>query len=639
MDPLARFRIEPSLHRDQVVRELFSLAESSAHLACYVWHLPEGPVEWSPELFELLGLDPERDTPDVSSFLSRVHPDDVATMRTGIDHLLTGKRSHGAGRYRLLQDGGGQREVVARWQVVHRADGVPQYLYGTLLDVTDALQENDRLARVLDELARAQRLANVGSWHWDFVEDRLEWSAQLYRILGYQLSVVPSPEAWMARVHPEDTPLFRDGSGAGVEIGECFPGELRLVRPDGEVRWVSLEVETTYDEAGKALRARGVVLDITERRRLETRLLEATRLEATGRLASGVAHDFNNLLTVVQSNVDRLRRAPDAKCLDHIETAVRTASELTQRLLTFGRQAVQRPRVLDLNRTVSEVLELLHGFLPASVTVKFRAGEGLPPVHLDESQVHQVLINLITNARDAMPDGGRLAIATECLEVGQNPPSGAPPLSPGTYAVLSVQDSGCGMDSDVRSRIFEPFFTTKPPGQGSGLGLATVFGIVTQSGGNLDVATEPSAGSCFRLYFPAVTQQVSESARNPSVTPSAVRILLVEDNDLIREPLTFLLRDAGYEVQVAASAAEARSVWQDQRGRFDVLMTDIVMPGDTGTALARHLRSEAPDLRVLFMTGYVDASTPKPDTRTEVLQKPFRLSRPLEALQRLIAAQ
>jgi PAS domain S-box-containing protein len=586
-----------------------------------------------------MGLDPERDRPDVGAFLSRVHPDDAATMRTGIEQLLTGKRTHGAGRYRLLQPGGGQREVIARWQVVHREDGTPHYLYGTLQDVTDALQENDRLSRVLDELARAQRLANVGSWHWDFVNDQLEWSAQLYRILGYDLSVAPSPEAWLARVHPEDAGHFQSDCGTQLSTAAELPAELRLVRPDGEVRWVSLEVETTCDDAGKPIRARGVVLDITERRRLETRLLEATRLEATGRLASGVAHDFNNLLTVVQSNVDRLRRSLDPQCLDHIETAVRTASGLTQRLLTFGRQAVQRPRVLDLNRTVSEVLGLLHGLLPPTVTVEFQQGAGLPPVRLDESQMHQVLLNLITNARDAMPDGGQLGIATECVTLGPQPSSPETPLlPPGVYVVLSVQDSGCGMDNEVRSRVFEPFFTTKPLGQGTGLGLATVFGIVTQSGGTVEVTTEPNSGSCFRLYFPAVAERIEEVSRSPSAPPSTVRILLVEDNDLIREPITFLLRDAGYDVEVAASAAEARRVWRNEKGRFDVLMTDIVMPGDSGTALARDLRGERPDLRVLFMTGYVDTTTPKPDRWTEILQKPFRLSRPLEALQRLTAA-
>lgn len=618
------------------MRDLFALAESAAHLASFVWHLPNGPAEWSPQLFELVGLDPDRDDASVEAFIERLHPDDAMKMRVGLQQLLGGIAFHGAGRYRLQRDGGELRDVVVRWQVVDGTDGTPRYICGTVMDVTDALYENDRLNRVLDELARAQRLANVGSWYLDLRRNRLEWSAQLYRILGYAPTVVPSSEAWLARVHPEDLP--RAALDCGPENIGQMPTEMRLVRPDGEVRWVHLEVEVTRDPEGHPIEVRGIVLDVTQRRHLEERLRESLRLETTGRLAGGVAHDFNNLLTIVQSNVERLRRAPDPQCLDDIETAVRTASELTQRLLTFGRKAVLRPRVLDLNRTIGEVIGLLRSLLPPTVQVEFRPGDALPAVRLDESQLHQVLINLITNSRDAMPNGGTVRIETKSVLLEDPETPDGSPLPAGRYVTLSVEDSGFGMSEGVRERAFEPFFTTKAPGQGTALGLATVFGIVTQSGGTIEVDSALDRGTCFRVYLPAVQPPLPLTVRTPSAPPSSVRVLLVEDNDLIREPMTFLLRDAGYEVQVAASAAEARRVWEEHEQRFDVLMTDIVMPGEHGTSLAQDLREHRPDLRVLFMTGYVDSTAPEPDARTEILQKPFRLSRPLEALQRLMAA-
>lgn len=622
------------------VAELFARAESSAHFASYVWHLPTGPVEWSEQFFRLLGLDPLVDKADVALFLSFVHPDDVGKMPNVIEELRAGARTSGSEHYRIRRRDGDVRDVISRWAVIHDDNGSPEYLYGTLLDVTDALLENDRLTRTLDELDRAQRLANMGSWHWDVLSNRLEWSAQLYRILGYEPTLSPTREAWLARIHPEDAALVGacDHWSPSERGQDIPPTECRVVRPDGEVRWVTLEAETVFDPGGRPLQVRGVVLDVTDRRLLEERLRASTQMEAVGRLAGGVAHDFNNLLTIVQANVDRLRLAPDMQCLDSIETAVRTASDLTQRLLTFSRQAILRPRVLDLNRTVADVLALLRGIISPQIRVELRAGSEVPSVRLDESQMHQVLINLITNARDAMPDGGQIVVETERVVLGSPTldATGTRALPAGAYAVLSVRDSGTGMASAVRTRMFEPFFTTKPPGQGTGLGLATVFGIVSQSGGALEVDSAPNCGSCFRVYFPAVDDVVQVTGAPRSAPPSSVRVLLVEDNDLIREPITFLLRDAGYDVYVAASAAEARQLWAEHEHRFDVLMTDIVMPGDSGTVLANDLRSQCEDLRVLFMTGYVNSTAPRPDARTEILQKPFRLHVPLEALQRLM---
>ena len=371
-----------------------------------------------------------------------------------------------------------------------------------------------------------------------------------------------------------------------------------------------------------------------ERRRLEQQLLQSHKLEAVGRLAGGVAHDFNNVLTAILGAVELMlldtpAGAPQREELDIIRDAARRAQTLIRQLLAFSARQVLKPVVLDLNDLVRNVSKMLRRLIGEDVDVVTALAADLGHVRADVGQVEQVLVNLVVNARDAMPQGGRLTIATENVAVAS---AGATPhghLSPGRYVLLRVSDTGIGMDQETLARAFDPFFTTKPWGQGSGLGLATVYGIVHQSGGDVMIESAPGAGSTFRVYLPLVTDPLEHAAAAPPVATSAAgseTVLLAEDEQLVRVLARKVLEQAGYRVLVAAGGAEALALAERHAGPIHLLLTDVVMPEMNGRELMRQLIARRPDVRVLYMSGYADEAIARHgvlDPGTAFMQKPF----------------
>jgi signal transduction histidine kinase/ActR/RegA family two-component response regulator len=400
-------------------------------------------------------------------------------------------------------------------------------------------------------------------------------------------------------------------------------------RKDGSI----IDVEITAHPIAFEGRAARLVLatDITERRQLEEQLRQAQRMEAVGRLAGGVAHDFNNILTAILGYGDVLgtRLAPDdprRADLEQILEAASRATELTRQLLAFGRKQVLQPVAIDLNHLVEKLHGMLRRLLGAHVELTTSPAPELGRVRADAGQIEQVIVNLAVNARDAMPGGGKLTIETRNVELDLDSGLGVPA---GPYVQLAVSDTGSGIDARIRAHIFEPFYTTKSVGKGTGLGLATVHGIVQQSGGAISVYSEPGRGSTFKIYLPRVADE-------PLVTPTSVArlaastgsetVLLVEDDAPVRDLSRRALESRGYRVLVASDGAEGLRVAQAHAGAIDLLVSDVVMPVAGGPELAGNLRPLRPGLRVLFLSGYADTAFARSGELTReaaFLQKPF----------------
>lgn len=367
------------------------------------------------------------------------------------------------------------------------------------------------------------------------------------------------------------------------------------------------------DAAGQITGLLAVSRNVTEHRKLQEQLRQAQKMEAIGQLAGGVAHDFNNLLTVIIGYTEVLMLNPglDTAARDSVKAigdAGERAASLTRRLLAFSRQSILQPRVIDMNAVVSETERLLRRLIGEDIIFTTVLTPGIDRVRVDPGQLDQVIMNLVVNARDAMPQGGRLTIETANIEFSEEYAATHPGFTAGHHVMLAVTDTGIGMTSEVKARIFEPFFTTKGLGDGTGLGLAMVFGTVEQSGGHIHVYSEPGHGSTFKIYFPAVTDDVSRATPAPSTAAlhGVETVLLVEDDDAVRELAYSSLRAHGYSVLTATDGQDALRRVSAYRGRIDALLTDVVMPNTSGPELAAQLTSRFSHMKVLFMSGYTD---------------------------------
>ena len=417
-----------------------------------------------------------------------------------------------------------------------------------------------------------------------------------------------------------------------------------------------IEIAVTESRLGERRLFTGIVRDISARKlaeegraEAEEQLRQSQKLEAVGQLAGGVAHDFNNILGVITGYGELARKQvpeghPARPRLDQMVKAAERAAGLTRQLLAFSRKQVLQPQFLELNAVVSDLDKMLQRVVGEDVEIQVRAAEKLGTVRADPTQVQQIVMNLVVNARDAMPRGGQLTIETANAEFDEQYAAEHPPAKPGRFVMLAISDTGIGMDAETRRRIFEPFFTTKPAGEGTGLGLATVYGIVKQSGGHIWVYSEPGQGTTFKIYLPCVDEPTQVEAAAAAAAPVArghETVLLVEDTGSLREVIREVLEQQGYTVLVASQGEEALALAQEHGGVIDLLLTDVVMPKLGGGDLARQLRGLRPALRVLYMSGYAGGAVSRLGALEEgfvLLEKPFtgeRLARAVrEALDR-----
>jgi two-component system cell cycle sensor histidine kinase/response regulator CckA len=444
-------------------------------------------------------------------------------------------------------------------------------------------------------------------------------------------SLLEQPKSFFDAIHPDDRSRVLDTLQAGSSVP--YELEYRIVRPDCAVRWIRDRAFPVRDAAGLVIRIAGVAEDVTEQRQLEMQLRQSQKMQAMGRLAGGVAHDFNNLLSVIFGHSALLAAAfPSQERLRdsvaEIKRAAERAAALTRQLLAFSRQQVVEPRVLDLGSVLAESRNLLRRLIGEDVRLTMIFSPGQSRVNVDPGQINQVLMNLALNARDAMPQGGELTIETRDVDVDAASATVHPDTRPGRYLQLAVTDTGCGMTPEVRARIFEPFFSTKS--DSTGLGLSVVDGIVKQSGGHLTVASRPGLGTTFRIYLPAVEGPLEGPSQNTlsKPVPGDETILLVEDEDPVREVTALLLESLGYQVLQVSGAEEALNLVQSNREKIDLLLTDVIMPGMGGRELAEALRVRDPGIKVLFQSGYTDDVVMRHGilhAEVAFLQKPFNI--------------
>jgi PAS domain S-box-containing protein len=493
-------------------------------------------------------------------------------------------------------------------------------------------QAEAKYRMLVEQVAAISYIAELGiHGEWLYV------SPQVETMFGFSTEEwLMDSRAWTQHVHPEDHKVVEAAEEASKR-GERFQAEYRVVRKDGRVIWVS---DTAVVVAGSDAHPlmEGIIVDITERKQLETQLQQSRRMEAIGRLAGGIAHDFNNLLTIIKGYTElalkRPRISPELQAdVERIEDASERAGTLVRQLLAFSRRQVLQPKLVDLNSIVMGLDKLLRRLMDEDIQMTTIPGKDIGTIKADPAQMEQVIMNLVVNARDAMPKGGRLTVETANVDLDAAYASDHATVKPGSYVMLAVSDTGTGMSPETVAHIFEPFYTTKESGRGTGLGLSTVYGIVKQSGGYIWVYSEPGRGSSFKVYLPRV-EQAPEALPTVKVASGQEKgtetILLVEDQPQVRELARMALSEKGYTVLVTSSPEDAESACARHGAQIHLLLTDLIMPGITGRELAKRLTARHPEMRVLYMSGYTFGITTQTGMQSGLLedgvaflQKPF----------------
>ncbi|MCA1659262.1 MAG: PAS domain-containing protein [Verrucomicrobiaceae bacterium] len=486
--------------------------------------------------------------------------------------------------------------------------------------------------------ALAARATTDALRDWDVTSGQLAWPQGLDSLLGYTPSIVTHDIGfWERHVHPEDRVRIAAALREALAEAEKWSGEYRFRRADGSYVHLLERALILRDENGQAFRFIGSLMDITPRKQLQDQLLRSQKMEAFGQLAGGIAHDFNNFLTTILGYSDLLLQTPAikgqlAKHISEIRRAAHRASTLTGQLLAFSRKHPLESRVVEVNSVVTNLERSLLRLLGENISVECHLHRASEPAHIkvDPGQLTQIILNLAVNARDAMPNGGRLTLGTSTLRIGQElQPNGSPDkLMPGEYVLITITDTGHGMSDEVKAHLFEPFFTTKDERRGGGLGLATSYGIVRQSGGHICVDSEFGRGTMVTLYLPKVPAPAPPAYKKSGgkkVPAGTETILVLEDDVAVRHLSVRVLRSLGYDVIEAASGDDAKRLIEfETRKKIDLLLTDMVMPLMSGRDFADWLQTASPHTRVIFISGYLDESLGAVDGNgTFFLPKPF----------------
>jgi PAS domain S-box-containing protein len=494
----------------------------------------------------------------------------------------------------------------------------------------EALRESEAKYRLLVNQIPAVVFKGYQDWSIEFFDRKIE------RLTGYPKEEFDSRQLkWCDLILPEDLDMARGVFKQSLKTDKSYVREYRIRKKDGGIAWIQARGQIFCDAAGQVDYVSGVFFDITERKTLEAQLLQAQKMEAVGRLAGGVAHDFNNLLMAIMGYSELIRTSlvkgdPLYKYSEDILKATERAASLTQQLLAFSRRQVTQPQVLNLNRVVADLEKMLRRLIGEHIEMDIAAGPDLGVVKADPGQIGQIIMNLAVNARDAMPTGGRLILATDNIEFAASHECRFENIPPGHYVRLTVTDTGSGMNEETLAHIFEPFFTTKEVGKGTGLGLPMVYGIVKQNRGCVDVESQPGQGATFKIYLPRIEAAVEAPGARVSLAArleGSETILVVEDEDALRTLLCRFFRLYGYDVLEARHGGEALLICERHPGPIHLMVTDVVMPQMSGKELAGRLASLHPEMTVFFMSGYTDSDLTgygAPESTQHFIPKPFR---------------
>jgi len=544
-----------------------------------------------------------------------------------ITYLLDGKGTDMKYEFQAKKKDGSFIDVETFGKRIHY-NGKPAVL-GVILDIT----ERKKNIQTIQKLSKAIEQSPVATVITD-TKGTIEYVNPAFtEITGYtyEEAIGQNPRILKSGKMPDE--LYKD-LWETITRGKVWKGEMINRRKDGELIWEYLIISPLFNERGEITHFLASKENITEKKKLENDLLQKQKMEAIGRLAGGIAHDFNNMLTVINGYSQLIlhkmpKDDPLYKKIEQIYQAGERAKNLTSQLLTFSRKQIRQPDIINLNTLIRDMEKMLIRLIGEDVQIVTRPDENLWTIESDKSQLEQILLNLAINARQAMPEGGQLRISTQNVVVDESFVATHPGTKSGKYVLLKITDTGKGMDEETQKHIFEPFFTTKPTGQGTGLGLATVYGIVKQNGGYIEVKSRLNHGTTFFIYFPAVESSFSPKPTNEEKSDDfsgGETIFLVEDDPSVRELTSKSLKYFGYKVAIATNGREALEMVKNASFRFDLLITDVVMPEMSGRKLVDLIRAKHPALKVLFMSGYTeDQISEKGVQNKEInfIQKPF----------------
>lgn len=596
---------------------------------------------WSRQLYVLHHLAPESAVPAPEAMHELLHPEDREHVAAVIHEAIAGHVTR-----RVVYRSNPSRGPVSHFELnlapLLDDRGQLRSLTGTIQDVTEREQTAEALRASEQGLQRLFENSNDLFGILDAEGNQRSLRGPFRSILGYDPAELEGTNA-LAQAHPDDV----SGLRRALAVGMAHPGVPQRVEYRSRHKlghWVELEVVGTSWFGDPFIH--GIVFNIRqiserkraeqERSKLQEQLQQAIKMEAVGRLAGGVAHDFNNLLTIILGNIDLALDTlkpedPLALPLTDVNEAATSAASLTRQLLAFSRRQLVEPKVVDLNDLVGNLQKMLGRVIGEDIALELRLSADLGSVRIDPGQFDQVIVNLAVNARDAMPKGGRLTIETSNIELDEDYCRTHRDLTPGPFVALAVTDDGEGMTRETLSHIFEPFFTTKPPGAGTGLGLSVIFGVVKQAGGTIETYSELGHGTTFKIYLPRIDAP-AQRLDQAKVTLEALRgtetILLVEDNDNVRELTTIMLGRLGYQILVAANGNQALALLEEKQPAIDLLLTDLVMPEMSGRELSDRVRALYPKIAVLYCSGYTEDTFVRHGLASENLHfigKPFTL--------------
>jgi signal transduction histidine kinase/CheY-like chemotaxis protein len=634
--------------RDRINAERVQLAlGAGAIIGTWFWDLPTDCFTVDAAFARSFGLDPALGHSGIplEQIIATVHPDDRGGLIAAIDAVIARGGAY-AHQYRVRRQDGHYYWIEANGRVDQDADGKPTRFPGVLIDVeerrvVEAERDraiamlrtlNEELEQRVEERTRELRdsmdfarlalsaVGGVGVWTYEVASDLFTCDENISRI--YDIDPVAGARGiaradFLANVHPDDRADLRATMSGGLVNPGDLELEYRVVHQDGSVHWVLSRGHTYFDEAGAPVRRTGVGVDMTKPRMVEEQLRQAQKMEAVGQLTGGIAHDFNNLLQGITGSLEVIQRRIAQGRLSELDrfvagatAAANRAAALTHRLLAFSRRQPLDPRPVRINGLIASMEDLIRRTIGESVDLELVLAGGLWTTRCDPNQLENAILNLAINARDAMPQGGKLTIETGNAHLDQAYAASQSDVTPGQYVCIGVTDTGTGMTADVIAKAFEPFFTTKPIGQGTGLGLSMIYGFAQQSEGYAKIYSEIGQGTSFKLYLPRHRGEApdEEPAQRPSAAPASETgeiVLVVEDEAVVRGLIVEELKELGYVPIEAVDGAKGLEILRSSR-RIDLLVTDIGLPGLNGRQVADAARALRPGLKVLFMTGYAE---------------------------------
>ncbi len=632
------------LHRQiWLLRNKLDQAERLAKLGFWEWDEMENRLTYASEGYaRMLEMTPAEVMANLGTEEQDqryFHQDDVARYRE--TEAKAGAAGEGVDiEYRIYTATGRLRHVHEISEVVIDDSGRFISYSGVVQDITDRKLAQEELTKTLADARRAEHLVKLGTYEWDWASNGglVACSEEYARIqemtVSEALQAFNSVEDDWGYIHPDDREEFKVTEAEALAKGEGYRASYRMLLPSGRIRHIREVCEVELNDQGKVVRSVGSMQDVSEQVELEEQLRHSQKMEAVGQLAGGVAHDFNNLLTVINGYSElhlNLLNSDDPLYhdLSEIKKAGERAAALTRQLLAFSRKQILQPKVIDLGKIVAGMEDMVKRLIGEHIDLDVQRDPKLNKTKADPGQIEQVIMNLLVNARNSMPNGGHITIVIKNVALDEDAIATLDGLQHGDCVMISVSDNGVGIAEDILPHIFEPFYTTKGVDEGTGLGLSTVFGIVKQSGGGIEVESKPGNGSTFRIYLPKVETSDSQEETDEHIDVSVEgdeTILLVEDDDSVRELLTLTLEQFGYVILSARDGEGALVTARRHKGPIALMITDIVMPRMSRHELAKIIAPLQPKMSVLYISGYDDDMASDQgivDVENAFLQKPF----------------